>query len=103
MIPPVVRFTGLDIRPEELNRRVKGPIPLHWTRHQFLLEDDYVDPEWSMTSWINRNLTGRWTISSFHGLKGTIVVLGFENGNDAVMFRFLEGETAWRDNTSTAF
>lgn len=101
MIPPVVRFTGLEIQPEELNRRVKGPVPLDWTRHQFLLEDDYVEPEWGMTSWINRHLNGRWAMASFHSVKGTIVVLGFENGNDAVMFRFLDGETAWRENYST--
>ena len=99
MIPSVVRFTGLDIQPEELNRKVKGPIPLDWTRHQFMLEDDYVDPEWAMTSWINRTLNGRWTMQVFHVQDGTIVVLGFENGNDAVMFRFLEGETAWRETT----
>ena len=102
MIPSVVRFTGLEIQPEELNRKVKGPIPLHWTRHQFML-DEFVEPEWDMTTWINNNLTGRWAIGVFHTPEGTIVVLGFENGNDAVMFRFLEGETAWREKSSTIF
>lgn len=99
MIPSKVRFTGLEIEADQLNRRVKGPIPLHWTRHQFSMEG-YDDPEWGLASWINRNLNGRWTIASAAGLDGTVVVLGFESGNDAVMFRLLEGETAWKEDKS---
>lgn len=102
MIPAEVKFTGLTILSTELNRAVVGPIPLHWTRHQFLLADEYFHPEnWSFVSWINRNLNGRYNVSVAYVPKGSVVVIGFENDNDAVMFRLLEGETAWRENDSS--
>lgn len=97
MIPKIVKFTGLEILPQDLNRRVNGPIPNDWTRHQFLLDENHNGfTEWALSSWINKTLHGRWAIKTFFGANGITVVLGFEDGNDAVMFRLLEGETAWQ-------
>jgi hypothetical protein len=96
VIPASVKFTGLTVDPLDIiDRRREGPIPMEWTRHQFMVEG-YNDPTYALTGFINANLGGRWSINVANTTEGTIVVLGFERGNDAIMFRMLDGETEWK-------
>ena len=98
MTPSVVRFTGSDFDPTLLNRRVYSPTPANWARHQFIVESCYNDPDWALSEWIRNNIFGRWTLNPIITMDGLVVVIGFEQDTDAVMFRLLEGETAWREN-----
>ena len=99
MTPTVIRFTGFDFDPQVLYRRRKGPTPAEWVRRQFCVEN-YDDPEWSLAEWLTNNLHGRWTLNCKMTMDGYTVVIGFEQDNDAVMFRLMEGETAWREGVS---
>ena len=49
------------------------------------------------------NVFGRWTLRCVMSLDGYTIVIGFEEANDAVMFRLMEGETAWREDTAKAY
>lgn len=99
MTPTVIRFTGFDFDPKVLYRRLKAPTPAEWVRYQFCVEN-YDDPEWSLVEWLTNNLYGRWTLNCKMTMDGYTVVIGFEQDNDAVMFRLMEGETAWREGVS---
>jgi hypothetical protein len=98
MTPSVVHFTGADFDPKLLSRRLRAPTPADWIRHQFTT-DGFVDPEWNISEWLTNNLFGRWTLNFGMTLNGMVIVVGFEQANDAVMFRLMEGETAWREDT----
>ena len=101
MMPSLVRFSGgIEIEPRlVINRRYDGPTPSHWMRHQFFVESLFSDPEWQLNEWLANNIVGRWTITSEIMADGSIVVLGVEDATDAVMFRLLDGDTAWRVDT----
>ena len=104
MFPAVVKFSGLSFDPKALLcRRVQKPTPAHWSRHQFTVEGWYHETNWQLIAWINSNLVGRYTLNLFTSTGGTLVVIGFEDDVDAVMFRLKEGETAWQDDTVSTF
>lgn len=96
MIPETVRYSGAEFDARKLlERRHMGPIPLDWTRHQFKVDGRYSDPTWTLSNWISENLHGRFTLNATIIQDGYLVVIGFEQVNDAVMFRLMDGETAW--------
>lgn len=98
MFPEDVKFSGVDIDPRQLFRRRKGYIPADWTRHQFTAEVSHVDIH-GVGRWIEERLNGKWAAHSFPCREGSIVIIGFEHANDAIMFRLLEGEkSAKQDN-----
>ena len=102
MIPSKVRFAGgVEIEPWMLiNRVYEGPTPAHWVRHQFHVESMFSDPTYPLNDWLANNIHGRWTINSLFHHEGMIVVIGFEDETDAVMFRLMDGETAWRQDSA---
>lgn len=95
MTPENVAFTGLDLDPRTLlhPRRSNEPfVPPHWVRLQFAVP---ADPGMTqrIDRWLERRLVGRWA-SKLHARGLTYhVVLHFEEPNDAVMFRLMDGET----------
>lgn len=98
MFPEDVKFSGVDIDPHQLFRRRKGFIPSGWTRHQFSTEFSFVDIN-GVGAWIEERLNGKWAAHSIPTQEGSIVIIGFEEANDAIMFRLLEGEkSAKQDN-----
>lgn len=103
MTPSIVRFTGSDFDPTLLNRRVYFPTPANWVRHQFTVESCYNDPNWALSEWLKNNIFGRWTLNPVITMDGLVVVIGFEQETDAVMFRLSDGETAWRENNVDVF
>jgi len=99
LIPTVVRYAKgeFEVDPRSLlERRHMGPIPLDWTRHQFVTDGNYSDMV--LTTWLTDNMHGRFSVSSTSITKGFLVVVGFEQVNDAVMFRLMDGETAWQES-----
>lgn len=100
MMPSKVRYSGgVEIEPWMLiNRRLDGPTPAHWARHQFLVESLFSDPSYQINDWLANNIHGRWTLNTCFISDGMIIVLGFEDDTDAVMFRLMDGDTAWRQD-----
>ncbi len=100
MIPQSVRFTGVTIPTADLlfgygGRKIYFVPPGNWTRveinhdHSIGREMDKVD------TWLSRSISGRWASHLIrHG--STVVVL-FEDDNDALLFKLLGGETAWKE------
>jgi hypothetical protein len=99
VIPAFVRYTGgLVVEPRRvICRRLKAPTPPKWLRHQFVVEGSYTDPEWPLCGWLENNLVGRWSVNVQSTTDGILVVVAFEEDTDAVMFRLMDGETAWRE------
>lgn len=95
MIPERVEFTGHVIEdPKALieGRRLRGPIPLDWSRVRFPFEGNLLD----LDRWIAANLDGRWSSYTMDLPDGTVAVVAFERLTDAVMFKMNDGETAWQ-------
>jgi hypothetical protein len=100
--PHIVKFTDFDFDTNILYRRVHQPIPATWARHQFQLES-YDDPERALAEWLTNNLYGRWVLNCKMTVNGYTVVIGFEEDKDAVMFRLMEGDTAWQQGIVIVF
>jgi hypothetical protein len=75
------------------------PLPANWLRHQFNT-GLFDDPDRKIEDWITNNLYGRWMMYYATSPQGLTIVIGFEEANDAVMFRLLDGDTAWLENTA---
>jgi hypothetical protein len=101
MTPPVVKFTGLDFDPALLRKEFMGAAPAKWLRHQFKIEGIYTDNAnaYDLKEWMHNNMAGRWSLQAASILSGTLILLAFEKDTDAVMFRLMDGETAWREDT----
>ena len=102
MIPATVTFAGGPINPMVFYRRLRAPIPVSWTRHQFVMEAN-MNPERVTAEWLNENCHGRYTLNSTEIRAGYVVVIGFEQDNDAVMFRLMDGEIAVKEKLQVIF
>ena len=57
-----------------------------------------------INKWLHANIEGRYAsylVSIRFGQR--IIIIAFENDNDAVMFRLKGGETAWQTDTKDQF
>jgi len=102
MIPSSVKYDGgYEFDPKIVFRcRRDVPIPISWIRLSFIVKNTSFDVDWHLKKWIDENLFGNYIINSQFGFDGTKVSIGFEDTNDAVMFRLLDGENAWQtENT----
>lgn len=101
MLPDRISFTELELSPTELltPRKLEWPsYPAEWVRHQFDVPADMYLSLPKLDRWIETNLTGRWGSYSVYTMRGTTVVLVFEEVTDAVMFRLQGGERAWAED-----
>lgn len=99
-----IKFTGLEIEATSLkaSRMVKYDyVPAGWTTCCF-----EVEPMWNsrfgttdsnLINWILEHMTGRFGI--FHKEPPRVVVY-FEDEQDAILFRILEGDKAWTQTQS---
>lgn len=102
MIPETVRFTGVTIPTKELlfgygGRKVYFTPPANWMRVEFDVSDvlNGQRPMDAVDAWIEKTISGNWASHLIrHG--STIVVL-FEDENDALLFKLMGGETAWKE------
>jgi hypothetical protein len=96
----VVKFTGLTLNASDLlgfygNRKIKGPFPAEWTRleiplNHFEYGTNYTD---MMDEYISSHLSTRWgTYMDFTRQK---IVVFFEDSEDAVMFKLMDGASAF--------
>lgn len=97
MIPSSVKYQGdLEFDPKVIFKCRKGiPIPSSWIRLSFVVKDTIYDVDWKLQKWIDENLSGDYILNSLYTTSGTRVSIGFEDTNDAVMFRLMDGENVW--------
>ncbi len=105
MTPTSVAYKGLSVDPRSMQRRKYFPTPPNWVRHEFVIPNDcIIGNEQSagaasrIDNWLYENIHGCWTLNTFHNSNISKVIIGFEKLNDAVMFRMMDGETAWIDS-----
>jgi len=91
MIPISVKYHGdLEFDPKVVFRCRKDiPIPASWVRLSFVAKNT---SDWQMQKWLDENLTGNYIINSLYTINGVKISIGFEDVNDAVMFRLMDGE-----------
>jgi hypothetical protein len=95
-----VRFTGVTLNASDIlgkygNRKTKGPFPKHWERvqvqiHQHDYGKDFIQ---LMDEYIAKHFEGKWGVYK-NDYESALVVF-FEDGNDAIMFKLMDGATAY--------
>lgn len=100
MIPLSVNFTGLTVPTLDLlygtnARKISAPFPSHCARIQ--VESNEFHPKMleKVDKWVAKNIPGKW--GSYSVAEARQVVLFFDDDNDAILFKLLGGETAWKE------
>lgn len=100
-VPDTIRFTGLEIAPEEIlkpRKRLSGPYPASWARYQFTVPYDFDGTRTNaakierLDRWIEANTLHAWGSYERHTMEGNLFVVLFEDEADAVMFRMKGGD-----------
>lgn len=97
--PINLTFTDFEVPVEQIFRRAhQGPMNTTWTRTQFSVPDGFEAPR-KVEEWIIRNTPGRWASYSYQNPKDKrhdyIMVVRFEDKNDALLFKLRGGHQAW--------
>lgn len=97
--PTNLIFTDFEVPVNRLFRRSQqGPMNLTWTRTQFTIPDSYEAPK-KVEEWLSENTPGRWATYSYQNPKSKnsdyVMVVRFEDKNDALMFKLRGGHQAW--------
>ena len=97
--PTSLSFTDFEVPVSDLlSRNDMGPMNLGWTRVQFTMPDDYDAPK-HVETWLRENCPGEWQAYRHPNLRGKtndyVMVVRFENKNDALMFKLRDGHKAW--------
>lgn len=98
MIPDKVKFTGLEIDPREIlspRKVLDGTYPSDWTRYQFELPHETFQGVRNLDRWLETAIHGRWGSYMVFASDALRFVVVFESVSDAVMFKLMDGETAW--------
>jgi hypothetical protein len=98
MIPDTIRFTGLTLPSSALlfeggSRRIQAPYPANLIRYQ--ITNTHFDSKMleKVNKWLEDTISGRW--GSYMSNGSTHMVIMFENADDAILFKLLDGDTAW--------
>lgn len=97
--PSSLQFTDFEVATEVLFRRAtNGPMNPSWTRVQFPIPDNW-EAHLAVQKWLNDNTPSKWTSYHYHNPKGKkqdyMMVVRFENKNDALMFKLRGGHQAY--------
>ena len=97
--PVSLSFTDLDLPIEHLFKHVpSGPMSPTWTRVQFTLPDPY-DSVKIVEDWLKQNCPGSWTFYTYSNPGNKkhdfIMVIRFEDKNDAILFKLRGGHQSW--------
>jgi hypothetical protein len=98
MIPDNIRFTGLTVPSSALlfeggSRRVQAPYPANLIRYQ--IPNKHFDSKMleKVNKWLEDTISGRW--GSYMSRDQLNMVIMFEDADDAILFKLLDGDTAW--------
>jgi len=99
--PTSLKFTDFEIPADRINARFHaGPMNLTWIRTQFSIPDGYDAPR-KVEQWLEQNAANRWATYSYQSPKGKahdfVMVVRFEDRNDALMFKLRGGHQAWEN------
>jgi hypothetical protein len=99
--PASLKFTDFEIPTEALFRKSHlGPMNLDWVRTQFVVPDAYDAPR-KVEQWLNENCPGRWATYNYQSPRGKtndhVMVVRFEDKNDALMFKLRGGHQAYEN------
>lgn len=100
----VVRFTGVTLKASDIlrnysNRKSTGPFPGSWERVELPIPSGHeygIDIVGKMDSYIAKKFESKWGVYK-NDVSGKLVVF-FEDGNDAIMFKLMGGESAYLEN-----
>jgi hypothetical protein len=97
MIPDQIKFTGLTVPALDLlygygGRKANYIPPAHWVRVEFPVVAQTGRVLDQVDSWLAKNINGKWVSKEFR--HGSAIVVFFEDDNDALIFKLMEGETA---------
>jgi hypothetical protein len=97
--PTNLTFTDFEVQTDKLFRRsLSGPMKKSWTRTQFQLPDTFEAAK-EVENWLMENTPGKWAYYTYKNPKGKadghIMVVRFEDKNDALMFKLRGGHQAW--------
>lgn len=101
--PISIKFHELDVDVASLRLDPpnKGAMPLEWTRVTFPVPDPWEAPQ-SVEKWLTENCAGRWRSYNYQNPKSKdssrIMVVCFNDKNDALFFKLKGGHQAWEDN-----
>lgn len=97
MIPETINFTGLSINARDLlngrgARKAAAPYPSDWTRVEF--QTDFFESKRleRIDAWLEKTIGSKW--GSYQ--QGSQIVVMFESDDDAVLFKLMGGDTAWK-------
>jgi hypothetical protein len=99
----VVRFTGVTLNASDIlrtytNRKTLGPFPGNWERVEVSIDHQHygVDFVAKMDQYIAANFESKWGVYKNDALNKLVVF--FADGNDAIMFKLMGGDTAYLKN-----
>lgn len=101
MIPPIsIKFDDIEIPTSSITRTLsnKAPCPASWLRVQFPIPDPWDAPT-KVEEWLNENCPNGWRSYHYQNPKNQssehIMVVRFEDKNDAIFFKLRGGHQAW--------
>jgi hypothetical protein len=98
-----VRFTGVTLKASDIlgqysGRKATGPFSPEWERVEINLSAHLygVDHVGLMDEYIANKFENRWGV--YHNSANSRLVIFFEDGNDAIMFKLMDGASAYLAN-----
>ena len=102
MIPPSqLRFDGFTMNTNdlEISSNDHAMCPSAWLRVHFQIPDSWNAPE-KVTAWLEKNCKHKWRTYHYYNPKkkdeNYIMVVRFENKDDALLFKLMGGHQAWQ-------
>jgi hypothetical protein len=98
--PTRLTFTDFEIATNDiLGANRQGPISPQWTRTKFTIPNGHEAPK-LVTGWLTNNCPGLWTTYHYQDPKSKdyqdVMVVWFEDRNDALLFKLRGGHQAWQ-------
>lgn len=104
--PSTVEFEGLSLPVSDVIRakgNSTGPVPSTWQRVSFPVPDGYTCAR-AVEEWLAQNCPNKWAAYHYNNPKqkasaDRIMVVRFEDKNDALLFKLRGGHQAWEQKS----
>lgn len=99
-IPESLTFTDYEVPTAAIfkQRQESSPMNRAWTRVQFAVPDSW-EASRRVVDWLNENCPNRYCFYCYQNPRGSgpdyIMVVRFEDKNDALIFKLRGGHQAW--------
>ena len=105
LLPKVIQFEGLELPIESFDQQegtFSKPVPTTWKRVQFSIPDGYTSAK-AVEEWLKVNCPNRWASYHYQNPKqkaqgDRVMVVRFEDKNDALLFKLRGGHQAWEQS-----